>query len=81
MSDSQNRILDIGYGGKVDLIESEYLLYGVADCGMKNNFALFQNPCRDVAIASLYIQIHTSIQQHLLCHLMRDRSLPTQSQI
>ncbi|MFN6483550.1 MAG: hypothetical protein RMY33_001385 [Nostoc sp. DedQUE03] len=31
---------------------------------MKNNFALFQNPCRDVAIASLYIQIHTSIQQH-----------------
>ncbi|MFN6488398.1 hypothetical protein [Nostoc sp. DedQUE03] len=37
---------------------------GVADCGMKNNFALFQNPCRDVAIASLYIQIHTSIQQH-----------------
>ncbi|MFN6495220.1 MAG: hypothetical protein RMY33_035530 [Nostoc sp. DedQUE03] len=32
---------------------------------MKNNFALFQNPCRDVAIASLYIQIHTSIQEHL----------------
>ncbi|MFN6486249.1 hypothetical protein [Nostoc sp. DedQUE02] len=40
---------------------------------MKNNFALFQNPCRDVAmqrlyiqaLQGLYIQIHTSIQQHL----------------
>ncbi|MFN6481955.1 MAG: hypothetical protein RMY33_011250 [Nostoc sp. DedQUE03] len=31
---------------------------------MKNNFALFQNPCRDVALQRLYIQIHTSIQQH-----------------
>ncbi|MFN6485777.1 MAG: hypothetical protein RMY33_023960 [Nostoc sp. DedQUE03] len=31
---------------------------------MKNNFALFQNPCRDVAMQRLYIQIHTSIQQH-----------------
>ncbi|MFN6485052.1 MAG: hypothetical protein RMY33_016945 [Nostoc sp. DedQUE03] len=30
---------------------------------MKNNFALFQNPCRDVAMQRLYI-IHTSIQQH-----------------
>ncbi|MEH2061296.1 MAG: hypothetical protein V7K50_03335 [Nostoc sp.] len=33
---------------------------------MKNNFALFQNPCRDVALQRLYIQIHTSIQQHLI---------------
>jgi hypothetical protein len=39
---------------------------GVADCGMKNNFALFQNPCGDVALQRLYIQIHTSIQQHLI---------------
>ncbi|MFN6485124.1 MAG: hypothetical protein RMY33_006275 [Nostoc sp. DedQUE03] len=31
---------------------------------MKNNFALFQNPCRDVAMQRLYIQIHASIQQH-----------------
>ncbi|MFN6481574.1 MAG: hypothetical protein RMX98_001375 [Nostoc sp. DedQUE02] len=31
---------------------------------MKNNFVLFQNPCRDVALLRLYIQIHTSIQQH-----------------
>ncbi|MFN6485898.1 MULTISPECIES: hypothetical protein [unclassified Nostoc] len=31
---------------------------------MKNNFALFQNLCRDVALQRLYIQIHTSIQQH-----------------
>ncbi|MEH1769316.1 MAG: hypothetical protein V7L27_10515 [Nostoc sp.] len=31
---------------------------------MKNNFALFQNPCRDVALQRLYIQIHTLIQQH-----------------
>ncbi len=31
---------------------------------MKNNFALFQNPSRDVAMQRLYIQIHPSIQQH-----------------
>ncbi|MFN6483723.1 MAG: hypothetical protein RMY33_010250 [Nostoc sp. DedQUE03] len=50
---------------------------------MKNNFALFQNPCRDVAMQRLYIQIHTSIQQHpiksltiFLTYLYIDFSLP-----
>ncbi|MFN6482052.1 MAG: hypothetical protein RMY33_026120 [Nostoc sp. DedQUE03] len=45
---------------------------------MKNNFALFQNPCRDVAVLRLYIQIHTSIQQHQLFNVSSTNlSLPT----
>ncbi|MBX9256180.1 hypothetical protein H1Q63_19965 [Desmonostoc muscorum CCALA 125] len=28
---------------------------GVADCGMKNNFVRFQNPCRDVAMQRLHL--------------------------
>ncbi|MEH1863478.1 MAG: hypothetical protein V7K69_00305 [Nostoc sp.] len=37
--------------------------FGVADSMYENDFASYQNPCRDVAVLRLYIQIHALIQQ------------------